>query len=138
MKLALVHDWLTGMRGGEKVLEAIAELYPDAMLHSLLHVRGTVSKTLEGLRERRSFVQWLPSSARHYRQYLPVFPTAIEQFDLDSYDLVISTSHCAAAITAATARSVPRRKPVMPRSYRKNSAIAARRMGSKHAPDQAM
>jgi glycosyltransferase involved in cell wall biosynthesis len=84
------------MRGGEKVLEAIAELYPGAMLHTLLHVRGTVSPTLERLRERRSFVQWLPSSAHHYRQYLPLFPTAIEQFDLDSYDLVISTSHCAA------------------------------------------
>ena len=96
MRTALVHDWLTGMRGGEKVLEAIAELYPEATLHTLLHVRGTVSPVLEALRERRSFVQWLPESARRYRYYLPLFPTAIEQFDLDGYDLVISTSHCAA------------------------------------------
>ena len=96
MNVALVHDWLTGMRGGEKVLEAIAELFPEATLHTLLHVKGSVSKTIEAHPERRSFVQWLPSSARHYRQYLPLFPTAVEQFDLDPYDLVISTSHCAA------------------------------------------
>ena len=95
-RVALVHDWLTGMRGGEKVLEAIAELYPDATLHTLLHVRGSVSPALERHPLRRSFVQWLPGSARHYRQYLPLFPSAIEQFDFDRYDLVISTSHCAA------------------------------------------
>ncbi|HEX6462832.1 MAG TPA: glycosyltransferase, partial [Vicinamibacterales bacterium] len=71
-------------------------------------VRGTVSKTIESLRERRSFVQWLPSSPRHYRHYLPVFPTAIEQFDLDHYDLVISTSHCAAksVVKAGGARHI--------------------------------
>jgi glycosyltransferase involved in cell wall biosynthesis len=103
--VALVHDWLTGMRGGEKVLEAIAELYPGATLHTLLHVRGSVSAPLEQLPERRSFVQWLPSAARHYRQYLPVFPTAIEQFDFDPYDLVISTSHCAAKSVVVPGRA---------------------------------
>jgi glycosyltransferase involved in cell wall biosynthesis len=91
-----VHDWLTGMRGGEKVLEAIGELYPTATIHTLLHVKGSVSAALERHPERRSFVQWLPSAARHYRSYLPLFPAAIEQFDFDPYDLVISTSHCAA------------------------------------------
>ena len=107
-RVALVHDWLTGMRGGEKVLEAIAELYPDATLHTLLHVRGTVSPALERLRERRSFVQWLPASAHYYRHYLPMFPTAIEQFDLDGYDLIISTSHCAAksVVKAGGARHI--------------------------------
>jgi glycosyltransferase involved in cell wall biosynthesis len=107
-RVALVHDWLTGMRGGEKVLDAIAELYPDATLHTLLHVRGTVSPAIEKLGERRSFVQWLPASAHYYRQYLPLFPTAIEQFDLDRYDLVISTSHCAAksVVVAGRARHV--------------------------------
>jgi glycosyltransferase involved in cell wall biosynthesis len=103
--VALVHDWLTGMRGGEKVLEAIAELYPDATLHTLLHVEGTVSSAIEKLREHRSFVQWLPASGRSYRYYLPVFPTAIEQFDLDSYDLVISTSHCAAKSVVVPGRA---------------------------------
>jgi glycosyltransferase involved in cell wall biosynthesis len=96
MRVALIHDWLTGMRGGEKVLEAIGELYPDAPIYTLLHVEGSVSASLEKHRSRRSFVQWLPSAARLYRNYLPLFPTAIEQFDLDRYDLVISTSHCAA------------------------------------------
>jgi glycosyltransferase involved in cell wall biosynthesis len=107
-RVALVHDWLTGMRGGEKVLEAIAELYPDATLHTLLHVRGSVSPALERHPLRRSFVHWLPGSARHYRQYLPLFPTAIEQFDFDGFDLVISTSHCAAksVVTPRRARHI--------------------------------
>jgi glycosyltransferase involved in cell wall biosynthesis len=93
------------MRGGEKVLEAIAELYPDATIHTLMHVRGSVSAPLERHPERRSFVQWLPSAARHYRHYLPVFPTAIEQFDFDPYDLVISTSHCAAKSVVVPGRA---------------------------------
>ncbi len=105
MRTALVHDWLTGMRGGEKVLEAIAELYPSATIHSLLHVRGSVSPILERQSRRQSFVQWLPGSARHYRRYLPLFPTAIEQFDFDDYDLVISTSHCAAKSVVVPARA---------------------------------
>jgi glycosyltransferase involved in cell wall biosynthesis len=104
-RVALVHDWLTGMRGGEKVLEAIAELFPDATVHTLLHVRGSVSAPLERHPERRSFVQWLPSAARHYRRYLPLFPTAIEQFDFDPYDLVISTSHCAAKSVVVPGRA---------------------------------
>ncbi len=104
-RVALVHDWLTGMRGGEKVLEAIVELYPAATIHTLLHVKGSVSPALERLPERRSFVQWLPSAAKHYRQYLPLFPTAIEQFDLDGYDLVISTSHCAAKSVVVPGRA---------------------------------
>src|SRR5919201_6068003 len=78
MRVALVHDWLTGMRGGEKVLDAIAELYPDAPIYTLLHVKGSVSPALERRRIICSFIQWLPGSARHYRSYLPLFPTAIE------------------------------------------------------------
>jgi glycosyltransferase involved in cell wall biosynthesis len=105
-RVALVHDWLTGMRGGEKVLEAIAELFPDATVHTLLHVRGSVSAPLERHPERRSFVQWLPSAVRHYRRYLPLFPTAIEQFDFDPYDLVISTSHCAAKSVVVPGRAL--------------------------------
>jgi glycosyltransferase involved in cell wall biosynthesis len=95
-RVALVHDWLTGMRGGEKVLEAIASLYPDAPIYTLLHVAGTVSPALESHDIRTSFVQRLPGAARHYRQYLPLFPRAIESLDLSGFDLVISTSHCVA------------------------------------------
>ena len=94
-RVALVHDWLTGMRGGEKVLDAIAELYPDATLYTLLHIRGTASPRLEAMPEHTSFVQWLPFARTHYRTYLPLFPMAVERFRFDDYDLVISTSHCA-------------------------------------------
>jgi len=105
-RVALVHDWLTGMRGGEKVLEAIAELYPDAPICTLLHVDGSVSRALEAHPRKRSFVNWFPAAARHYREYLPTFPTAIEQFDFDRYDLVISTSHCAAKSVVVPGRAV--------------------------------
>jgi glycosyltransferase involved in cell wall biosynthesis len=84
------------MRGGEKVLQAIAALYPDAPIYTLLHVPGSVSSALESHDIRTSFVQRLPGAARHYRQYLPLFPRAIESFDLSGYDFVISTSHCVA------------------------------------------
>lgn len=93
--VAIVHDWLTGMRGGEKVLEAMCELYPDARLYSLVRVPGAVSARIERHRITTSAVQWLPGSGRRYRHYLPLFPTAVELFDLDRYDLVISSSHCA-------------------------------------------
>ena len=96
MNVALVHDWLTGMRGGEKVLDVLCELYPAADLFTLLHVRGSVSPRIEQRRIHTSIVQRLPLSATKYRWYLPLFPLAIEQFDLDRYDLVISSSHCAA------------------------------------------
>ena len=94
-RVALVHDWLTGMRGGERVLEAICELFPDATRFALLHVPGSVSETIEARPTRTSFIQWLPRSHRHYRLFLPLFPMAVEQFDLDDFDLIISTSHCA-------------------------------------------
>ena len=68
-------------------------------------MRGSVSAPLERHPERRSFVQQLPAAARHYRRYLPLFPTAIEQFDFDSYDLVISSSHCAAKSVVVPGRT---------------------------------
>jgi glycosyltransferase involved in cell wall biosynthesis len=96
MRVALVHDWLTGLRGGEKVLEAIAEIYPQADIFTLVHVRGSVSPLIESRRIHPSFIQRLPAAGRLYRHYLPLFPMAVEQFDLRRYDLVISISHCAA------------------------------------------
>ena len=105
MKVALVHDWLTGMRGGEKVLEVLCELYPDADIFTLFHWRGSVSPTIERHRIHTSFVQHLPLARTHYRRYLPLFPLAIEQFDLDGYDLVISSSHCAAKAVVAPGRA---------------------------------
>ncbi len=96
MKVALVHDWLTGMRGGEKVLEVFCELFPQAHLYTLLHNKGSVSYTIESMDIRTSFVQSLPLIKNKYRHYLPIFPKAIERFDLRGYDLVLSSSHCVA------------------------------------------
>ncbi len=96
MKVALVHDWLTGMRGGEKCLEILCELFPDATLYTLLHKKGSVSETISRMKITTSFVHRLPFAMDHYRKYLPLFPTAIEQFDLTGFDLVISSSHCVA------------------------------------------
>ncbi|MFQ5787251.1 MAG: glycosyltransferase [Thermodesulfobacteriota bacterium] len=96
MKVALVHDWLTGMRGGEKVLEVFCELFPDAHLYTLLHNKGSVSYTIESMDIRASFVQSLPLIKNKYRYFLPIFPKVIERFDLRGYDLVLSSSHCVA------------------------------------------
>ncbi len=95
-RVALVHDWLTGMRGGEKVLEAIAALVPEAPIYTLVHVPGSVSDALESHPIHTSFLQRAPAVARHYRHYLPFFPSAIEDFDLGAYDLILSTSHAVA------------------------------------------
>lgn len=96
LKVALVHDWLTGMRGGERCLEAFCELFPDADIYTLLHIKGSVSRTIERHRITTSFIQSFPLVERYYRYYLPVFPFAIERFRLQSYDLVLSSSHCVA------------------------------------------
>lgn len=96
LRVALVHDWLTGMRGGEKVLEVLCELFPDAPLFTLLHNKGAMSPGIENMDIHTSFVQSLPFREEHYRRYLPLFPRAIESFDFKGYDLIISSSHCVA------------------------------------------
>ena len=96
VRVALVHDWLTGMRGGERCLEVFAELFPAADLFTLLHVPGSVAPAIERRRITTSFIQRLPAAATRYRQYLPLFPAAIARFDLRGYDLVLSSSHCVA------------------------------------------
>ena len=96
LKVAIVHDWLTGMRGGEKVLEILCELFPQADLFTLLHIPGSVSPAIEAHKITTSFIDRLPFKKTKYRHYLPLFPTAIEQFDLKNYHLILSTSHCVA------------------------------------------
>jgi glycosyltransferase involved in cell wall biosynthesis len=105
-RVVLVHDWLTGMRGGEKVLESLCRLFPQAPVYTLLHVRGSVSETIEAHRVRTSFIQHLPLATRLYRHYLPLFPTAVECFDTDDVDLIVSTSHCAAKAVVPTGRAL--------------------------------
>ncbi len=108
LRVALVHDWLTGMRGGEKCLEVMAEIFPQADLFTLLHLPGRVSSILENRTVHTSFVQNLPFAEKIYRWALPFFPRAIEGFDFSGYDLVFSSSHCVAksAIPAPGALSV--------------------------------
>ena len=96
VRVALVHDWLTGMRGGERCLEVFCELFPEADLFTLLHVPGSVSPTIERHRITTSFIQRLPGAERRYRYYLPLFPAAVRRFDLRGYDLVLSSSHAVA------------------------------------------
>lgn len=105
-RVVLVHDWLTGMRGGEKVLESLCRLFPAADLLTLVHSAGSVSPVIEHRRVRRSFVQHLPRPAEFYRHYLPLYPAAVEGFDLDDVDLVVSTSHCAAKSVVPTGRAI--------------------------------
>ncbi len=96
MKVALVHDWLTGMRGGEKCLESLCRLYPGAHIHTLFQVPGAVSEIIDRHPVVCSYLQTLPHLRRYYRALLPLFPSAIERFDLSPFDLVISSSHCVA------------------------------------------
>jgi len=96
MRVAIVHDWLTGMRGGEKCLEVFCELFPEATIFTLLHKKGSVSQTIEGMKIKTSFLQHLPNVFDGYRNYLPLFPRAIGNFDLSGFDLVLSSSHCVA------------------------------------------
>lgn len=100
-RIALVHDWLTGMRGGEKALEVLCDLYPDAEILTLVHVTGSVSLPIARHKIRTSVLQYLPGVGRVYRQCLPAFPVAVELLDLDGYDLIVSTSHCAAKAVVA-------------------------------------
>jgi glycosyltransferase involved in cell wall biosynthesis len=96
MKVAIIHDWLTGMRGGEKCLEVFCEIFPDADLYTLIHIPGSVSKTIENRNIKTSFIQNLPFTKKHYRSFLPLFPSVIESFNLKGYDLILSSSHCVA------------------------------------------
>jgi glycosyltransferase involved in cell wall biosynthesis len=96
LKVVLVHDWLTGMRGGERVLDEIARMFPGAELFTLIHVAGSTSARIEALRIHASPLSRLPGAARHYRKLLPLFPSAVERLRLPPCDLVLSTSHAVA------------------------------------------
>lgn len=96
MRIAIVHDWLTGMRGGERVLEVFLKLYPQADLYSLLHIPGAVSPAVDARVKGTSFLQKIPGAKRFYRALLPLYPWAAWSLDLSGYDLIISLSHAAA------------------------------------------
>jgi glycosyltransferase involved in cell wall biosynthesis len=96
LKVALVHDWLTGMRGGEKVLELLCTRFPGAPLSTLLYVPGTVSDTISNRVIHTSPMQHLPWVRSRYRHYLPLFPLMAELTKVSDCDLVISSSHAVA------------------------------------------
>ncbi len=95
-KVAIIHDWLLHYRGGERVLEAIAEMYPDADIFTLFYQPGRTSPTIERHRIIPSFLNSIPGAHKFYRYLLPLFPLAVERWNLADYDLVISSSHCVA------------------------------------------
>src|SRR4051812_26969845 len=95
-KVALIHDWCTGMRGGEKVLDVLCELFPTADLFTLVYSPGQLTPRIENRRILTSALQQIPKIARYYRHLLPLMPWAIERFDFSPYDVLISTSHCVA------------------------------------------
>lgn len=96
IRVALIHDWLTGMRGGEYVLEAIIDLFPNAELFTLIYDKGKVSRKIASLKRHTSWLQNIPGAIDRYRHFLPLMPAAIEGFDLSEFDLIISSSHCVA------------------------------------------
>jgi glycosyltransferase involved in cell wall biosynthesis len=95
-KVALVHDWLVRMRGGEKVLENLAQLFPTAEIFTLICERKNLSSFLQEKKITTSFLQRWKLGQRKYPFYLPLFPLAVEQFNFRSFDLIISSSHCVA------------------------------------------
>jgi glycosyltransferase involved in cell wall biosynthesis len=106
--VTLVHDWLTGMRGGEKVLDLLCRHFPSAPLWTLLHCPGEVSKTIEARQIHTSLLQHMPFASTLYRNYLPLFPLFAELHKVDSAGLVISTSHAVAkAMVARPAKQRP-------------------------------
>ena len=96
LRVALVHDWLTGMRGGEKCLEVLCRAFPDATLHTLIHRRGALSPAIEGMTIRTSPLQRVPGVLRHYRKLLPLMPLSARSWKVGQVDLVVSLSHCVA------------------------------------------
>jgi glycosyltransferase involved in cell wall biosynthesis len=95
-RVALAHDWLTGMRGGEKVLELLCRRFPDAPLWTLIHNPNTVSPTIANRRIHTSILQKLPFAGTRYRNYLPFFPFFAEMNKASHAEVVISTSHAVA------------------------------------------
>src|SRR6516162_6611105 len=91
MKVAIIHYWLVGMRGGEKVVEALCEMYPQADIFTHVYAPEMISDRIRQHRIIPTFINALPRAARMYKTYLPLMPLALEQLDLRGYDLVISS-----------------------------------------------
>lgn len=96
MKLAIIHEWLTALGGAERCLKIFSELWPDAPIYSLVYNKNAFSDWFPSEKVRTSYIQKWPNSLKWYRHYLPFIPRAVESYDLRGYDIVLSSSHCAA------------------------------------------
>lgn len=96
LRVALSHDWLTGMRGGERVLEILCREFPDAPIHTLIHNPAAISESIRRHPIHTSWLQSIPGITLRYRHFLPLFPLAVASQRLGPADLLISTSHCVA------------------------------------------
>ncbi len=109
LKVGLCHDWLTGMRGGERVLELLADSFPEAHIHTLIHNPGSVSERIGSHPIHTSALQKIPGIFDHYRIFLPIMPLLVNGWKPDpELDLLVSTSHC----VAKSIRTAPKTKHV--------------------------
>ncbi len=90
-RVAIIHYWLVGMRGGERVVERLLHLFPNADIFTHVYVPEAVSALIRSRPVKTTFINGLPGAAKHYQKYLPLMPMALEQLDLRGYDLVISS-----------------------------------------------
>ncbi len=105
MRVALIHDWLTGLRGGERVLDELLGVWPDADVFTLVHVPRATTPRIDARVQATSFLQRLPGAGRHWRKWLPLYPLAARRLHVRDYDLAVSVHHAvakAARIDAAT------------------------------------
>jgi glycosyltransferase involved in cell wall biosynthesis len=94
-RIAIVHDWIIGMRGGERCLEHMLKLFPHANIYTLIHIPGRTSQLIDSKVVGTSFLSKLPKIEKYYRYLLPLFPLAAKQLSLKDYDVIISLSHAA-------------------------------------------
>ncbi len=95
-RTAIIHDWLNGMRGGEKVLEELLDIFPDADIFTLFLEEDKISDKIKAHKIIASSLDRSGNIKKKYRYFLPLFPRVIEDFNLEGYDLVVSSSHCVA------------------------------------------
>lgn len=96
MRVALVHDWLIHMRGGEKVLESFAEIFPDAVIYTLFSNPKKLSPSLQRMKIKNSFLHFLPGIRAYYPWLLPLLPFVIKTLRIENADVVLSSNHCVA------------------------------------------
>ena len=105
LKVVLSHDWLTGMRGGERVLEILCEAFPNAPIFTLIHNQSSISDAINSHNITTSWLQNIPGIFKYYRYFLPLLPSIIEGMRTPQADLLISTSHCVAKGLSSRSRS---------------------------------